>query len=72
MAPDLALLRSLPARGLTLRELQGVRHAHFTTIGFQAAADFDIRLLTKMGKEGPASVLAMTNEAISFLQVHLQ
>jgi dienelactone hydrolase len=71
MVPDFSLLRSLPSRDLTLRELKGLRHAHFTTMGFQAAVNAPMRRLTNMDPDGPASVLALTNELIRFLSAHV-
>ncbi len=71
MTPDFTLLRSLPAGELTLRELAGLRHAHFTTLGFQAAADAPLRRLTAMEPGGAASILAMVNELVRFLSAHV-
>ena len=72
MVPDFTLLRSLPVRDLTLRELKGLEHAHFTTLGFQAAVEPLMRRITGMEPDGPRSLLAMTDELISLLKVHLQ
>jgi dienelactone hydrolase len=67
MVPDFTLLQSLPARALTLRELKGLGHAHFSTLGFEAAVNQPMRRLTGMGQEGPASILTMVDEVIRFL-----
>ena len=39
MAPDFSLLRALRSPNLVLRELTGLHHVHFSTLGFQASRD---------------------------------
>ncbi len=71
MTPDFTLLRSLATRDLTLRELKGLEHPHFTTAGFQAVVDEPWRRLTGMGPQGPASLLEMMETILRFLATHL-
>jgi len=72
MTPDFSLLRSLPALRLTLREVKGLHHSHFTTIGFEAAVEPAIGQLTRMGLEGRSSLRVMITEAVGFLSEQLR
>jgi dienelactone hydrolase len=67
MAPDFNFLRTLPLAELTLREVRGLHHVDFTTLGFGAAVDPRIRAATGMDPEGPASLRAVATELAAFL-----
>jgi dienelactone hydrolase len=70
MSPDFALLRQL--RGpLTVEEVSGLRHVHFTTLGFKAVEDPEMGRLTAMGTDGPVTIRNMATRVLAFLQQHL-
>lgn len=71
MAPDFTLLRGLPSAELTLREVHGLHHVHFTTLGFGAALDPRIRAVTRMEPQGPAALQAVATELAAFLERHV-
>ena len=71
MTPDFSLLRALRSPNLVLRELTGLHHVHFSTLGFQASRDGSIAQLTNFGAAGTASLRAMAEEVRKFLQVQL-
>ena len=62
MTPDFSLLRALHSPNLVLRELTGLHHVHFSTLGFQAAGDGSIAQLTNFGAAGSASLRAMAEK----------
>ena len=71
MAPDFSLLRALRSPNLVLRELTGLHHVHFSTLGFQASGDGSIAQLTNFGAAGTASLRGMAEEVRQFLQAQL-
>ncbi len=66
MAPDFALLRSLPMTP-TLRRVPGLHHIHFTTLGFASSAFPELRGLTKGGDELPESMRTVARDVLAFL-----
>jgi dienelactone hydrolase len=66
MKPDFSLLRGLPAK-LTLTLLPGMHHAHFTSIGFGAAAIPALASLTEAGPELGASLRRLGRDILSFM-----
>ena len=72
MAPDFTLLKSLRLRGLKLQQIDGLRHVHFTTLGFAAAADPELQQAVGMTPSGPAGLKEMANATLAFLESHLR
>jgi dienelactone hydrolase len=71
MSPDFTLLRQL--RGpVTLEEALGLRHVHFTTLGFKAVMDPEMARLTALGAGGPATLRNVAGRVLAFLQQHLK
>ena len=70
MAPDFALLDSLAAH-VTTREVAGMHHAHFTTLGFLAAMTPELATITGAGQQIDQSLLDVANGTLAFLDAHL-
>ena len=71
MAPDFTLLRALHSPNLVLRELTGLHHLHFSTLGFQAAGDGSIAQLTNFGAAGRRHCERWPKKSRQFLEVQL-
>lgn len=65
---DLTFLRSLKTRSLILKLLPGMKHHHFSTYGFAAAADPEFAAKSKAGPELKESVQLMVQEIRAFAQ----
>ena len=70
MAPDFTLLNSLPAR-VTTREVTGMHHIHFTTLGFLAAITPELAAITGAGPQIDQSLLDVANGTLAFLDAHV-
>ena len=70
MAPDFALLNSLPAQ-VTMREVAAMHHIHFTTLGFLAAMTPELATITGAGQVIDQSLLDVANGTLAFLDAHL-
>ena len=68
MTPDFTLLRSLPAKSLTLRKVDGLHHVHFTTLGFAAALDPPLARAVHLEPAAIPALRALFDELLSFLQ----
>jgi dienelactone hydrolase len=68
MTPDFALLRAVAGERLELVPTRGLRHVHFTTVGFAAAAWSDVARATGAGEgvtESLATIVSRTIERIA-------
>lgn len=63
---DLAFLKSLKTASLVSKPLAGMKHHHFSTYGFAAAADPEFAAKSKAGVEVKESVQQMVREILSF------
>jgi len=68
MKPDFALFDMLTAAKITTIELPGMAHAHFTTLGFAAAAYPGIAAATRAGPEIGSSLRTMVERTLAFLE----
>ncbi|MEO6487824.1 MAG: hypothetical protein ABIO78_07795 [Thermoanaerobaculia bacterium] len=68
MQPDFRFLKSLRTRSLQLERLPGMRHHHFSTIGFAAAAFPEVAASTRTGVALPAGVQAMVRHVLAFIE----
>ena len=68
MQPDFRFLQSLRTKSLQLERLPGMRHHHFSTIGFAAAAFPEVALSTRVGDALPASIQAMVRHVLAFVK----
>jgi len=66
--PDFRFLQSLRARSLQFERVSGMRHHHFSTIGFAAAAFPEIAAATRAGTSLPASLEAMVGQILAFIR----
>ena len=67
MKPDLPALRALPVKSLQVERLPGMRHHHFSTYGFAAAADPEFAKESKAGAEVGESLKTMVSKILQFL-----
>ena len=68
MKPDFAFLRTLKADTLVLEHAAALRHVHFTTFGFAAAAFPEIAKVTRAGAGTAGEVRKIADEVLRFLQ----
>ncbi len=69
MKPDFAFLQTLRTEDLTLERIDSMRHAHFSTWGFVAAALPEIATATKADAGTRGSVTAVAQRVLRFLSV---
>ena len=68
--PDLTLLREASPQSLHTERIGALRHIHFTTLGFAAAALPELRQLTRGGEEMADSLRHVAERTARFLRMH--
>jgi dienelactone hydrolase len=71
MKPDFELLRKVAGERLELLGTRGMHHAHFTSLGFAAAAWPDVARATGAGAELPTSLAAVVDHTLATLDCAL-
>ncbi|MGZ8867204.1 MAG: dienelactone hydrolase family protein [Thermoanaerobaculia bacterium] len=70
MKADFAFLDKLPARSLSKQLVHGMRHAHFTSIGFASAAIPEIAQVTKAPGDIGTSLRRVAEGTLQFARRH--
>lgn len=69
---DLAFLRSTGSESLHTDRIEGVHHAHFSTVGFAAAALPELRTLTRAGADIGDRLSYVARRTLLFLSRHVR
>ena len=72
MSPDFTLLESLRTRELRMRRVESLRHVHFTTLGFGAAADPPLAQLVRLEPGGRATLADLASAILDVLHSYLR
>ena len=70
VVPDFAFLRTLPA-SVEIREIDGMKHPHFSTLGFIAADVSEIAKLSGAGPQIAQSVATAARATKAFIDRHI-
>ena len=70
IVPDFRFLQSLRTKSLRFERVAGMRHHHFSTIGFASAAFPEVAAATGAGAELPAAIPAVVDHVLTFLRTN--
>jgi hypothetical protein len=72
MQPDLTFLNSVGSESLHTETIRGLHHAHFTTLGFAAAAIPELGKLTRASAEIGERTAYVARRTLAFLSQRLR